>query len=383
MKILINGAALKVAGPKTLLINLLNALAISTEENTYFVIVPEKSGYEDLVLDDRFTMKYISLRLLNPICRLLVDNFCIKRMIRLFEPDIILSMGNIALPVISVPQIVLFHHSFLIYPDGIFWNRLTAKQTLYFKIQSKIIKSRFKYATRIVTQTEVAKNRLSKILKKRRTCLTVIPNGVSIQRLKVRSNDSRYLIELHKYSTSFKFICLSRYYRHKNIEVLIEVAKLIKLNNKPYRIFITIAPDQHTDAEKLIWNISQTGLEDIIINLGELPSEIVPELYLHSDALILPTLLESYSGTYIEAAFFGKPIFTSHLDFAVEVCGDSAIYFNPLSPMDIFNKMSVIEDPDIIESLIAKGSKRVAEAPSWDDIAKAFLQLSNQILVNE
>jgi hypothetical protein len=46
----------------------------------------------------------------------------------------------------------------------------------------------------------------------------------------------------------------------------------------------------------------------------------VPKWYKATQALLLPTLLESFSGTYIEAMHFERPIFTSNLDFAKEVC---------------------------------------------------------------
>ena len=51
--------------------------------------------------------------------------------------------------------------------------------------------------------------------------------------------------------------------------------------------------------------------------------------------MILPTLLESFSATYIEAMFHGKTILTSDLDFARDVCGEAAFYFDPLNPQSI------------------------------------------------
>ncbi len=44
----------------------------------------------------------------------------------------------------------------------------------------------------------------------------------------------------------------------------------------------------------------------MLINLGIVRMEDISYLYSISNALLLPTLLESFSGTYIEAAFYKK-----------------------------------------------------------------------------
>jgi len=67
----------------------------------------------------------------------------------------------------------------------------------------------------------------------------------------------------------------------------------------------------------------------------------VPSLYAQSDALLMPTLLESFSGTYVEAMFHKIVILTSKLDFAEDVCGESAFYFDPTSPEDILASIEV------------------------------------------
>ena len=66
--------------------------------------------------------------------------------------------------------------------------------------------------------------------------------------------------------------------------------------------------------------------------------------------------------------FHKKPIFTSDLDFAHDVCANNAIYFNPFDPNDIFEKILFIEkDKKMINEKISGASKLLKEIPSWGD----------------
>jgi hypothetical protein len=76
-----------------------------------------------------------------------------------------------------------------------------------------------------------------------------------------------------------------------------------------------------------------------IINVGPIKVNQCPALYHFCDALFLPTLLECFSASYVEAMYFKKTIFTSDLSFAHTVCHDSAFYFDPYCVNDICDKI--------------------------------------------
>jgi glycosyltransferase involved in cell wall biosynthesis len=92
-------------------------------------------------------------------------------------------------------------------------------------------------------------------------------------------------------------------------------------------------------------------------------------------AHLLPTLLESFSGSYLEAMHFGTPILTSDRDFAREVCGEAALYFDPDSPSSIRDAILKLKnDPALGEQMVQVGGQRVArQSPTWDQIAENLL----------
>ncbi len=118
-------------------------------------------------------------------------------------------------------------------------------------------------------------------------------------------------------ASPFTFLCLAHGYAHKNIDILLDAAqRLPNYTHKSAKCVITIAPEQHPCARRLMERLGQGGLAGKIENIGPVPSEMLPQVYPSADALIFPTLLESFSRTYLEAMYFGLPILTSDRDFA-------------------------------------------------------------------
>ena len=88
----------------------------------------------------------------------------------------------------------------------------------------------------------------------------------------------------------------------------------------------------------------------------------------------MPTLLESFSGTYVEAMYHGKPIFTSDIDFARDICGDAAFYFDPLDENSILNTIkSAHENDKVVLDRIELGRERLSGFQSWQDVFEKLI----------
>jgi glycosyltransferase involved in cell wall biosynthesis len=72
---------------------------------------------------------------------------------------------------------------------------------------------------------------------------------------------------------------------------------------------------------------------------------------------------------------YGRPIITSDLDFAREICGEAAEYFDPLDPESIFTAIArVRDDSGRRDQLVAAGKKQQDAMPgSWDEIARTVM----------
>jgi len=205
----------------------------------------------------------------------------------------------------------------------------------------------------------------------------VIPNAVSLQ----ESNEVvQPLPALGPRGSRVRLLCFARYYSHKNIEVLLPVAQRFKDANSPFQIILTFAHNQNSRAKALMQSIQREGLADYICNIGPVDMQDVPRLYASVDALLLPTLLESFSQTYVEAMRFGKPIFTSDRDFAREVCGSVAFFFDPQDPGDIARTVvQAFEDRDELTARIEQGRQRIAAMPDWHTVAGMLVHVLHSV----
>jgi len=107
-----------------------------------------------------------------------------------------------------------------------------------------------------------------------------------------------------------------------------------------------------------------------------LSSEQASEAYYNSDIFLLPTVLESFCLTYLEAMQHDCPVITSDMDFAHYICEDAAIYFDPFSSQSILQSIIKLSKNDELRTgLIKKGKHRLTNFfNSWDSVAEEFVK---------
>lgn len=374
MRIFVNASTLRVGGGRAVTINFLKGAIHQQKNNPSFsviAVVPGDEAYTQLETEGLQILPVPKI-LHNPFFRLLLLDRWTTRQVRHHRADIVFSMGNIALPIKEIPQVVLFHNPYMIYPESIMWQRMGWFDRFYNRVSRWLFGRRLKYAEKLLVQTNTAALRLRRHYKVQK--IAVAPNAVSfpaekaVQEPFIFHADSRF-----KY-----LLCLSHYYPHKNLEVFVDVAELIKKDQLPYRLLITVEEKQHPNVSRLLRQLSVRNLEDIVINIGPVSMATVPALYARSAGLILPTLLESFSGTYIEAMHYERPVFTSNMDFAKEVCGEAAWYFDPLSPGDIVATLqkAFLNDTER-ERKIELGKEKSRHEMSWAQVSEMMIKELN------
>lgn len=358
--ILVNGVSAKSGGGRSILNNYLNLLKEYTTRDRYYIIVPDSDEYQMFrnnyitIVNCRFISKY---SILLPVFYFVL----IRIIVRKYNIGVILNFGDIIIP-IKTPQVYLFDWAYAIYPESITWSRMDPKEKIIRKIKVMLIGRYIKMPEVIIAQTDVSRRRLIKYYEPKR--IEVIPNAVSLDHLtggKKRNFNLPW--------GSVKLLYLTKYYTHKNIEIFIPLALLIKEKRLPWVLIITIDERQHRNAKRLLNEIESLKLEQIIINVGPVEMESLPSLYEQSDALLMPTLLESFSGTYVEAMYHGKTILTSDYDFAHEICGDAAYYFDPMVVDTIFQAIQIaFSDSGTRYRKVAEGRHRLDGMLSWSQV---------------
>ena len=169
----------------------------------------------------------------------------------------------------------------------------------------------------------------------------------------------------------YRFVLISHNYSHKNIKIIQKVIPLIKSHNVK---FVVTIDNKYYD--ELFF-----GMNDHVINLGPIQIKSAPSIYSQCDALFLPTLLEVFSASYPEAMKMQIPILTSNYSFAEEICKDAALYFDPLDPKDISEKIIELINSKKLQKLLKKnGNKRIKDFESARSRAKKYLKICNKLV---
>ena len=134
-----------------------------------------------------------------------------------------------------------------------------------------------------------------------------------------------------------------------------ELVSMQKLNIK----FNFLLPENSEPWINIVTNAKQKGVESLFNTYGPVKNIQMAELYHQTDFVLLPTVAEASTAVYPESFISKKVLLTSNIDFAVELCGDAAIYFNPYDAKDIAKKIILITTNAILQQeLIEHGLKQ-------------------------
>jgi glycosyltransferase involved in cell wall biosynthesis len=292
-------------------------------------------------------------------------------------PDSLYMMGNRGLVKSPCPQAVLIHNPWAVYPNSVAWKRCTPRDYLYRRIRNHFFMQGLRHCEVVAAQTPVMLSRIHRQFGIPLSRLALIPMSMTSPNAdpKVPTETSRTIAATDH---AIRAICLSRYYTHKNIEILLKVAdELLAMGRTDIGMFTTVEASHGGRAPQFIKALERNGRSRVLHNLGHIPISHVASVYGVVDALLLPTFLESYSNTYADAMGYGCPIITSDMDFARTVCGDSAGYIEPENAKAIAGALASLKtEPDRWRKRIEIGKERsAAMVMDWPTIAAKVVEM--------
>ena len=369
LKIAVIAHGLHAGGGQVVGVNILSSIKEVNKQNEFYFILPNKNSYREIKLEEGGHKTFYYNRRFGHLGRWFFDTFILKPKVIYYKPDIILGLGNLALKKPTAPQAVLVLLPYLFY-NYKHLNNISLVDKLQINFICKHFRKQLDETNLIFVQTNTIKKRL---LEKFQYSGKIVVIGNAILPFKTNSlmtNDIPRIIS--DSSDKFKIFYLTRYYPHKGLEFLVDMVDLHRNEFDDIVVIITIESKQGKGAANLLREIKKKRLDKIILNAGPLCREELPLYYNNCDCLFMPTRFESFSSTYLEAMYFDMPILTSNLDFAHEICGDAALYFNP---WDISSaKDAIIEiknDSQLRNFLVIKGKRHLSNIAkrSWDEIA--------------
>ena len=139
---------------------------------------------------------------------------------------------------------------------------------------------------------------------------------------------------------------------HKNHRRLFEAFALVRRERPEVRLVLTGAGH------------SKLSPPDGAESRGHVPLDDLVGLYRTAAALVYPSLYEGFGIPCVEAMACGCPVAASNVASLPEVCGDAAVYFDPLSVESIAQGIR-----DVLDRPPAGGIERAARF-TWEECAR-------------
>lgn len=238
--------------------------------------------------------------------------------------------GPLYFPKLNTRTVIGFAQSWITQPDNQAYQLLPLFQRSILKLKFSIQKWFFRFADELVVELEHVKDDLicSKIGNSKN--IHVVHNCVSTLYLEpslwrpINFGPNEGVLRLGS---------LGRNYVHKNNQILPEIKKILQDYHGIQAQFLVTFTDEE-------WSRCSKNFKREVTNVGILAVAQCPSFYSQLDGVVFPSLLECFSATPLEALAMERPLFASDRPFVRDICGDFAIYFNPMSPGDAALKIA-------------------------------------------
>lgn len=394
MRVAINALSARSGAGVSMLESILPYLARIDEKNQYVVFyAPAQKGLSGAIPEQfqKIAIQYVPR---NPYARMLWEQLIFPFYLWRQRIDILYSVGNIT-SIFAPCKIVLLvenanPYSLIDLP----WplkerTRLTLLRLLGWLSVRRAAQIRF-----------VSQNSLDMImprLKVAREKCVVIPHGVSFDNLRldnsiIRADQSSNhpIIQSSNHQSPY-LLTIGANGPHRNT---LRLLKAFSILVRKYGYDGSLVAVGNTGSR--VWRetlnklVQELGLRGQVVFIGEVPHNEISSYFKGAEALVFPSLEETFGIPLLEAMVAGVPIAASDCDLDPthhgkcfnpfrEICADAAQYFNPFDPEDMAQCVNrVLTDATLRKHLMARGVERVRNY-KLEDTARALVKLFESV----
>lgn len=279
----------------------------------------------------------------------------LRDLVNRIDPDVVFSPLSPGYFFFAQKEVMRFANAWSTNATSYAWKTLPFKLKIRTKIYNVMQRALLRKAKFIITQTETVKGGLLRVTGLPENRVKVVPNVLPAV---LQDIDSTPLEADSKWT---EVAAVGGQMPHKNLEIIPEVLQILKEKYLMTNVrFHTTLPTDSGVWWRIDNGLSTYGLNDQVINHGSMRLEDLADLYRHCRFCFLPTVLETFSASTIEAMYFDLKTVASDLPFNKEVMQDSCLYFEPMNPESAAEKLAkVIRDEALQEELSFKMKERL------------------------
>ena len=271
-----------------------------------------------------------------------------------YSPDVIYTISSPCYFTFKTPEVMRFANAWVTNPNKESWSVMPWKDWIRMRLyrinQFRLLRK----GCYFITQSETVKQGLLRITGLPSERVAVVPNVLPkvFQEAVVEKVIDRDWIDI---------VCAAAPVPHKNLDIIPDVLRILrdKHNLGNVRFHLTI-PEGNAVLEKIRLGCDSFGLSDCVVNHGRCTQQQLIDIYNKCSICFLPTLLETFSASSLEAMHFKQFIVATDFSFNREVITDAGLYYKPMDANDASEKISrIIRDKELQRILSEKMSERI------------------------
>lgn len=277
------------------------------------------------------------------------------------NPDVIYTILGPSYNFFKRPEVIRFVHPWVVTSNPYAWSTLPFKTKIRMKLHIWLLKKLVRRIPFIITQTEAVKQGLITDLGKKPENIRVINNVLpavytSLDNAPIKEQSS--WVEIPAVGNG----------EHKNLDIIPYVLKELEVSYgiRNYRFHITL-PQSSSILHAIEGKIKEFGVEDRIVNHGNLKQQDLAILYRRCRISFLPSVLEVFSASTIESMYFQLPTVATNLSFNTEVFADSCLYYTPKNFKEAAKQIiKAVTDEKVRRDLQSKMKKQLLKFSSFE-----------------
>lgn len=309
------------------------AVALSLTESNHVYVFPAQPDFKHTYIKVRKT---------------------IKTLVRKIDPDVAYSIVAPSYFSLGCKEVMRITNPWVVHPNKYANRTLDVKGKLRNMIYCTIQKHLIRKCHYFVTQAKYTAICIAKIAGVPETNVRVISNVLPAVYV---GGDNSSVAD----SEWVNVVSVTVPYPHKNLDIIPDVLKCLRDKHgiENVRFHVTI-PEGTSILKLILQRLKDYGFQNRLINHGRMSQIELANMYRHSQMMFLPTLLEVFSASILEAMYFDLKIVASDFPFNSEVIKDAGLLFRPTDAEDAANKLAtIIQNPELQNELSEKMKERL------------------------
>lgn len=254
----------------------------------------------------------------------------------------------------------VFHLAMKEYVGGI-------HKRLYAQLMFKALRLK---ATEIISVSEFTKSQFIQFTGPTKKSITTIHNGVDTNWFNSLLSEQR--------KTSPYLLYVGNIKPHKNLGNLLKAFSKI-MNEIPHNLVIVGRREGFITGDHMIAEQADE-IGNRVVFTGYINDEKLKEFFKNATALIFPSKYEGFGLPPLEAMASGCPVVVSNKASIPEICGEAAIYFNPLNPDEIAEKILLVVRNNQLRSHLIQAGLEQSKKFNWITSGEKTIGIINSLL---